>query len=80
MAIVRITDLHAQAPNGNSHAPMRNKGGLIWGTMKSTENDDINIYGTLDYCIDYATKHDLEIINAQEVLWWLHRNVDFVSN
>lgn len=34
--------------------------------------------GTLDFCISYIDDRKFELVNACEVLYWLHKNAEFV--
>lgn len=69
MARVHITNLHG------SH-------GFVWCTMKDADAPGAVLEGsaTLDFCISACYRDGDEIVNAAEVLTWLHHNATFVPD
>lgn len=43
------------------------------------EGDELLVSATLTYCITVANERGYTIVNAQEVLVWLHKNSDFAG-
>lgn len=50
---------------------------FVYADVRCNNTNEIQISGTLDYCIDACKDRGFEITNAQSVLEWLHKNVDF---
>lgn len=53
-----------------------NKPGIVYATVKD-ETALTMVSATLDYCLSACHERGYVVENAQDVLMWLHRNVEF---
>jgi hypothetical protein len=56
-----------------------NKPGIVYASVTNTTSPlkDVIISATLDYCLSACHERGYVVENAQDVLMWLHLNVEF---
>lgn len=53
-----------------------NKPGIVYATVNA---GGVEISATLDYCLSVCRERGYVIENANDVLYWLHMNAEFVA-